>query len=146
MLITAPYQNNIITRAHPTIILVTRDRLLLSLPWIFREIVTFTWKGTLRICILVSVFTSPFLLMEIRVSSRLMKKRFNIILENYLDDVSRIPLLFSSKSIFTPMEEGFGDIFSIFKKLREKFRDRIEAFVWSRNFENFGKFRTINFI
>lgn len=31
MLITAPYQNNIIiTRAHPTIILVTRDRLLLS--------------------------------------------------------------------------------------------------------------------
>ena len=65
--------------------------------------------------------------MEIRVSR--MKKRFNIILENYLDDVSRIPLLFSSKSIFTPMEEGFGDIFSIFKKLREKFRDRIEAFV-----------------
>lgn len=30
MLITAPYRNNIITRAHPTIILVTRDRLLLS--------------------------------------------------------------------------------------------------------------------
>lgn len=58
-----------------------------------------------------------------------MKKRFNIILENYLDVVFRIPLLFFSKSIFTPMEEGFGDIFSIFKKLREKFRDRIEAFV-----------------
>lgn len=58
-----------------------------------------------------------------------MKKRFNIILENYLDDVFRIAFLFSSKSIFTSMEEGFGDIFSIFKKLREKFRDRIEAFV-----------------
>lgn len=114
MLITAPYQNNIIiTWAHPTIILVTRDRLLLS-----ASLSRYSGK-LLRSCEkkrFESIYiysSSPFLFMEIQISLGLMKKRFDI-LENCCDEVfvhsyvrfspPLLPLFFSLPN-FTP-EKG----------------------------------------
>lgn len=156
MLITAPYQNNIITRAHPTIILVTRDRLLLSasLSRYSGKLLRFCEKKRFESIYIYS--SSPFLFMEIQISPGLMKKRFDI-LENCCDEVfvhsyvrfspPLLPLFFSLPN-FTPEKGESIKAFVIFLvKIRNRivrvFRSfRFILLVSSRKFENFGKFRT----
>lgn len=152
MLITAPYQNNIITRAHPTIILVTRDRLLLS-----ASLSRYSGK-LLRSCekkrfeSIYIYLSSPFLFMEIQISPGLMKKsstfwkiaamRFSFI-RTFVFYLPFFPYFF----LFQISHQRASKLSWYFSWNRNRivrvFRSfRFILLVSSRKFENFGKFRT----
>lgn len=144
MLITAPYQNNIITRAHPTIILVTRDRLLLStsLPRYSGKLLRSREKKRFEF-IYSFVFTSSFVLMEIQISPRPMKKRFK-----HFGKLLRWSFRSFRSTLFV-LSGAYKDFIWYFSwKLREKFRNvkvfRSFRFVISRFIEKLWKFWKIS--